>query len=393
MSTIIYILTWISLFIIVPKIQNKNLQTINGKESIPVIEFSRIKEKIKLTTSLLFNKASYLKLETKDDIKLGSVKWKVGNKYIIGYAYGSGFYQFTAKGEYIRKLANFGRGPQEVYFPTWTIAEDENLIYIYDQLKPKSFLCIDLNSGIFNKSIPIPIEGFIKNFEFINDSVIICAPIMVGNKNGSNYALFWQSLSGKLIYAIPSGEKSKPEIPNENLLYKVGEQIHYKPIYGDTIFQVNGFKLYPYLILKVNNPTTNFENSIGTTSIEVFLETCGFFLIQTRKIKSKYVIGQDMIANNSEVKEYFIDKKTGKSYFVSSFLNDFTTESWMPYSFVNQNSKRMYVAIDAPLIIKAAKKLKTDSNIMIKDREKIINLGEITSEFDNPILIIDAINN
>jgi hypothetical protein len=373
-------------------LQSRNFQrVVNNRKNIPEIEFSKIKERITVTASQLFDKVSYIKLETKDDNKLGSAKWTIGNKYIIGYARGLGFFQFTCDGKYIRKLANFGRGPQEVYYPIWTISRDESHIYIYDQLKPRSLLCIDLISGTFNKNIPIPLEGFLRNIEFFNDSILICAPISGEGKPASNCSLFWQSLSGNLIKTIPVKVKSKPVVPSENLLYRVGDQLHYRPLYGDTIFQVNGYQLDPYLIMKSNNSKSNSDNEIGSTRIEVFLETSDFLLIQHSALKSKEIIGKDMIADNSISKDYIFDKKIGKSYIISQFIDDFTGEQGIPYSLVNQNSPRKYISIEATLFKRRVKKIGSDTNIMIKDLNKIISIGDGVTEFDNPILIVESI--
>lgn len=386
------ILIWIPLLSSGYYLQKGNLPKVSiDKKPVPIINLSKVQEKITLTASQLFDKVSYIKLETNDDNKLGNVRWSIGDKYIVGYARGLGFYQFTSDGKYVRKLANFGRGPQEVYYPSWTISKDESHIYIYDQLKPKSFLCINLISGLFDKNIPIPLEGFLKNIELINDSILICAPIAGEGKSASNYSLFWQSLSGKLIKTLPVKIKSKPVIPTENLLYKVGDHLHYRPLYGDTIFQVNGYQIDPFVILKSNDPKTNSDNEIGSARIEVLLETSDFFLISYSKLKSKEIIGPDMIGDQSITKEYFIDKRNSKSYLISHFIDDFVGLKYMPYSIVNQNSPMKYISIEAAFLKRQVKNIKSDPKIIIKDRDKIINLGDGMTEFDNPVLIVETL--
>lgn len=384
------ILILIFLIISCGNIQNWNFQKVaNNSKNISVVDLSKIKEEKTVTTSQLFSNVSYIKLETLNNNILGSVKWSIGNKYIVGYASGLGFYQFTTDGKYIRKLANFGRGPQEVYYPSWTISKDERHIYIYDQLKPKSFLCINLITGYFDKNIPIPVEGFLRNIELINDSILICAPVNGEGKPASKYALFWQTLSGKLIETIPSRIKSKPIIPSDNLLYRVGDQLHYRPLNSDTIFQVNGYRIDPYIIFKSNN--TKSDTDIGSTRLDVYLETPDFFLIALRTLKSKNIIGQDAIGDVSESKDYIIDKKNGKAYLIKYFINDFIGQTWMPYSLVNQNSPRKYISIEAALLKKQVKTLRSDSEITIKDRDKILNLADSMTEFDNPIIVIETL--
>jgi hypothetical protein len=360
-----------------------------NQKDIPVIEFEKIKEETAITASQLFKNVSYIKLETRNDNILGSVKWQIGNKYIVGYASRSGFYQFDIDGKYIRKLLNFGKGPQEVYYPTWTISKDENHLIVYDQLKTKSFLCINLITGSFEKNIPIPLEGLLRNIELIHDSVLICAPISGEGNPASNYSLFWQTLSGKLIKTVPSRTKTKPIFPSENLLYRVGNQFHYRPLNSDTIFQVNGFKLEPYFIFKSNNSKPIDE--IGSTSIEVYLETPDFFLLTRRTLISKEIMGPNTIGDNSLSKNYFIDKKNGKTYIINKFVNDFIRQDWMPYSLVNQNSPRKYISIEANLLKKQVKTIKSDSKITIVNQDKILNLSDSITEFDNPIIVVENI--
>lgn len=104
---------------------------INGK-SVPVLKFSDIRDTITINLSRILKDVSFIKLETTNDNKLTRGKWSIGDKYIIGYIRGSGLYQFYSNGKYVRKLANYGKGPQEVAYPTWTSSKEEGHIYIYD---------------------------------------------------------------------------------------------------------------------------------------------------------------------------------------------------------------------------------------------------------------------
>lgn len=106
---------------------------VNGK-SVPLLKFSEIRDTITLTLSQLFDDVSFIKLETTEDNKITRGKWSIGDKYIVGFVRQSGLFQFTSDGKFIRKLANYGKGPQEIYYPIWTISKDESHIYIYDLL-------------------------------------------------------------------------------------------------------------------------------------------------------------------------------------------------------------------------------------------------------------------
>lgn len=363
---------------------------VNGK-SVPLLKFSEIRDTITLTLSQLFDDVSFIKLETTEDNKITRGKWSIGDKYIVGFVRQSGLFQFTSDGKFIRKLANYGKGPQEIYYPIWTISKDESHIYIYDLLKPKNFLCFDLNSGLFDKEIPIPLEGLLKNIYFINDSVLICAPIIGTGNPAGNYYLFWQKLSGELIEGVPARTSSKPIVPSENLLYPVGDNFHYRPIYSDTIFQVNGYQIEPYIVLDADNTRINPENEIGKTNSTIFIETTNFIIIQTDKITSKEVIGENTIGYQGSKKYFYVDKLHNRPYVISKFNNDLLGQQQDPISFEDQSSNTKYISIEAISLLKRISAIRRDPSIKIKDRNTILNLEDGLTENDNPVLIIGTL--
>lgn len=359
---------------------------INGK-TVPFIQFSKITDTITLNLSQLFKNVSFIKLETTVDNKLAGGKWSIGEKYIVGYVRRTGFFQFSSKGKFIRKLANYGKGPQEVYYPNWTVSKDESQVIIYDLLKPKNFLCFDLNSGLLGKDIPIALEGQLKNISFANDSVLICAPIIgTGTPAGNNY-LFYQNLSGQLINTVVARTESKPIVPVENLLYLAGDQFHYRPINSDTIFKVNGYQIEPVIVFDADNSSISTPDEIGRTNINISIETSDFFIIQTDKIISKDVIGENTIGYTGTKKNFYFDKLRNRAYLVSSFTNDFTGQKLEPTFFEDQFGNIKYVSVETISLLNRIKALRNDPQIKVKDRKFIIDLGEGMTENDNPVLI------
>lgn len=357
------------------------------KQDVPVIELRDIKDPIVVNMFQFFNNISYVKLETTEDNKLGRVKWSIGNKYLVGYDRGSGFVQFTSDGKFIRKFANYGKGPHEVYYPIWTVSKDESHIYIYDFLKPKYFLCFNLNSGNFDKNIPIPIEGEINNVYFVNDSTLICAPVVGNGKPAGNYYLFWQTLSGKLIKTLSAKTKSKPVVLSGNILYKVGDQFRYRPLYSDTIFQVNNFSIDPYIIFK---GTSRQGSEIGSNNFEIFLETPEFFIVKSSVIKSKEALGQNTVGYVTVQEDYLVNKITKKMYVISKVENDLNDLPVYPFSMMDQISPKKYIIVEAVSFLNTIARFKKDPDKQIKDRVKIMDIGRGMTETDNPVLIIDA---
>lgn len=361
---------------------------INGKQ-VPILKFNEVRDTISLSLSQLLDDVSFIRLETKDEYKLSGGKWSIGEKYIVGYCRRSGMFQYTSDGKFIRKFSNFGKGPLEVYYPNWTISKDESHIYIYDLLKPKNLLCFDLDSGLFTKNIPISLEGQLKNICLINDSVLVCAPIIGTGEPASDYYIFWQNLAGKFIKGIPARNITKPTVPSENILYRVGNYLHYRPVYGDTIFQLNDFQMEPCFIFEIDKKLVNPENDIGHTKITVLTESPDFILIETYTINSKDVIGENTIGYTGKYKYYFINKLNKSPYLINSFYNDFTGEKLRQLiSFEDQISDLKYISIDAFSLLKKINRIKLDSGIKVKSRDAFINLGVGMTENDNPVLLV-----
>jgi hypothetical protein len=365
---------------------------IDGKQ-VPFLKFGEIKDTISLNLTDILNNVSYIKLETRNDNKLVRGKWSVGNKYVIGYIRGSGLYQFNSKGEYIRKLANYGKGPQEVSSAYWTISKDESYIYIYDSLKPKKLLCINLNSGTFQENIPLALEGLLRNIELINDSILICAPILNTGGPAGDYFLFWQTLSGSLLSTVPARiNPNKIMVPSENLLYKVGDQLHYKPIFCDTVFLVKGYTIEPFFILDANKSKNIPDYEVGSKMINVFLEGTDFMVLQIYEVTEKKMIGENTTGFESIKKYFFVDKTSNKAYIISHFINDLFGFEEDPISFADQSSSRNYIYLETISLLKRIERLKSNPKIKVIDRKRIIDLGIGVTENDNPILITGTFN-
>lgn len=360
---------------------------VDGKQ-VPIIKFNEIRDTISLNLTDIFKNVKYIKLETRNDNKIVRGKWSIGEKYIIGYIRGSGFYQFKSNGKYIRKLANYGKGPFEVSSPYWTISEDESQIYIYDSLKPKNLLCIDLNSGSFQKNIPIALEGMLRNIELLNDSVLICAPIIgTGEPAGSNY-LFWQTLSGKLLKTIPAGViPSNVIVPAENVLYKVGDKLHYRPIFCDTVFLVKDFAIETYLILDANKSKNIPAYEVGSKMINILLEGTDFIILQIYEVTGKKMIGEKTTGFESIKKYFFVNKTSNKAYIISHFYNDLFGFEEAPVSFADQSTSRNYIYLETISLLRRIERLKSDTHIKVTNRKRILDLEVGVTENDNPILI------
>jgi hypothetical protein len=389
------ILIFIGALIIVSCTSNREntlpLVDLNGN-SIPVLKFKDVKDTITLSLSRLVHDVNFIKLETREDNKLAAGKWSVGNKYLIGFCYDLGIFQFSAQGKFIRKLAGIGNGPQEVTYPVWTISKDENQIIIYDFTKPKSLLCFDLNSGLLLKNIPLALEGQLKNLYFESDSLLICAPLLGTGEPAADYNVFWQNLAGKLIKGLPA-IKSNGSLDNgDNLLYQAENSFHLRPVSGDTIYQIKDFKIKPSFIFDPQNNMISPESEVGRTTFSIISETPAFMIVGTFTVTERVAVNKNAFRSKGKSTNYYIDKIKNKAYIISSFYNDYLGEKQGPAILRNQTGDFRYFAVDAISLLKKINNITLNKDIKIINRDQFINLGLQLTENDNPVLFIGQLS-
>jgi hypothetical protein len=363
---------------------------VNGK-SIPILKFKEVKDTISLSVSQLFDNVSFIKLETNNENLLSTGKWSIGKKYFIMFSYKLGIFQFDTKGKFIRKVVNMGNGPNEVSNPIWTISEDESEIFIYDSNSSKNILCFDLNSGHYLHNIPVAIEGKLKNIYLINDSILVCAPIIGTGQPAGKFYVFWQNLEGKLIHGLPSPEKKYQVVNDQDLLYPVGNHFHYRPVDGDTIFLVKNYQMEPCFIFDRQNDFHN-QDEVGWTTFSVLAETTDLLIVSTSTIKERVELGPEFGPNayrSSGISAcFYVDKISNKPFLISTFYNDFLGEMQNPSQLRNQTGDQKYFSIEAISLLKRINEIKMDSQIKIKNRDEILKLEIGLKESDNPILLV-----
>ena len=102
--------------------------------------------------------------------------------------------------------------------------------------------------------------------------------------------------------------------------------------------------------------------------------------------------GQNAWYYRTDTNIIYIDKEEDKAYLVSSFYNDFTGRHEHPGILRFQPDGTVFMPIDATTLLQDIKKVKSDPEIKIKNREDFLKLAEGMTENDNPVLIIGKVN-
>jgi hypothetical protein len=364
---------------------------VNGKK-VPLLHFEDVKDSISLSLSDVVSGVEFVKLETREDALISQAEWIVGKKYLIAFCYDQGLFQFDRDGKFVRKLAFIGRGPKEIQYPVFNISEKNDLLFLVERNSPVYILSIDLETGSFLNNILLTRPGRIQNIILTKDTILACAPLVDSGLPSGKYYFFRQTTSGIFIDGILTGNKEGESYDNgENLLYKVGESLHYRPVNSDTVFLIKKNHLEPFFIFDAGNNALGPDVQIGRTTFSIVAETPGYFILKIFTITTKEQMGEKAFRYKGKQQLLLIDKKNERAHYISSFYNDFTGEKLNPYYAKFQSNGIFYMAIDAYSLLEKIEKVKSDPNLEIKNRDDFLKLSEGLTENDNPVLLIGKI--
>ena len=373
--------------------ENSSVIEIDGHK-VHYVDISDVKDTITKSLSDFVTVISYIQLETNSECLISQGKWTIGEKYLLIFVQKEGLLQFTRNGKFIRKLISVGKGPREIssYRATAAIYGKNHLI-IQSGRERSYLLHIDLNTGEFLENIPVSLKGSLMNIE-VKDSTIYCAPLVHGDIGAGKYYLFSQTFSGKLIDTIPA-PLQQVHINGEDLLYRVNNTFHYRPVKNDTVFTVNHETLEPYYIFHTGKDPKDKKTRAGDISYMITTDTQNYFIIRrytTTKVEEFDDGGGKGIKTYGEVHYIFIDKKSGRASIISpTFYNDLYGKNFRYYPYTVFNSEHFLLSIDAVSLLKTIDRIKKDDSVIIKNRDQLIALSKKVSEEDNPILILGKV--
>ena len=361
---------------------------VNGK-MVPLLRFEDVTDSIPFLLSDIISDVEFLKLETKKDALISLGNWIVGEKYVIVFIYNQGLYQFTRGGRFIRKLAYIGRGPKEIQYPVFHLSEKQDLIYLIERDNPRYFVRIDLETGGFMENIPLARPGRLQNFMITYDTIINCAPLVDSGMPSGKYYFFRQTTSGNFINGILTGNEEGSSYDNgQDLLYQVGESMHYRPVNSDTVFLVKEDQLEPCFIFEAGNIGLGSDVQIGRTTFSILTERVDFFIINTFTITSKEQMGGKAFRYNGKRHLILVDKINMHAHYISPFYNDFTGEKLNPYYAKFQSDGTFYTVMDAFSLMERSVIVRSDPDLRVKNRDGFLNLSKVLTENDNPVLLI-----
>ncbi len=341
-------------------------ESVNFKETITInINDEPIKK-----TSDIFEKITYLPLETNDNVLIGNIGLikKNNNTYLVYDESSELLFLYDSKGKYINKIDNKGKGPGEFIE-----------ISDFDIIKNKVVLLVNRH-----KLIKYNLNG-----EFLNESRIpfFCDHFIFNNEN------LWILSEGndkkKYVFLLNSSFKVlKDFFPHNNLC----DKINFWPMHPIFMYKNDIFCYIPkdYALYRIHNNNkygeikfhfkdimpnnrdyNNSNKKINSTKIPVIR---GVYFVST------YIITQFTYNNELYQHIYSLKTKESKLFKGLKIEDDLTGMKMMICYFYGTNNDYLYGTY--PAIIFNKMLLNSNNSALIKKYKNIVK------EYDNDLLTL-----
>ena len=169
-------------------------------------------------------------------------------------------YVFERKtGKFVRQISRVGQGPEDYQMIRFVLDSDSGQICLLGNNK---YLFFNLDGTLSHKISGLPFFGFTAYKEFY------VAHITNGRGNATIRVAFYDNKTGELVDSIPNyrtyqrPEGSSRQMQTDGWLHKFDNNLYYKDIYCDTLYQIKDFTLQPRYIFNTGGRTVPYEAQI-----------------------------------------------------------------------------------------------------------------------------------
>lgn len=364
---------------------------VNG-DKIPKILVEKIQKRTEIKFTDWFEDIRLIQLETTENSLIGFTMRKyVGEEYIVISTAGHGILLFNADGKFIRTIAPHGGGPGEVIDANRNIFIDEKNHKLYStdgQIHRDKALCVDIKSGEI-KYIPYLNTGgefSVRDLIVIDDTLMYCTTMaMMGSESSS--PVFCQTTSGKLLWEIQNTHALG--LTNGGLRLVNGNIYFNYHFAGDTIYQLEGDKLKPVIMVSADKGRAYFEKKIGNMYV-------GLFPISSNLFKGSFSYITDVKVDErsgrereemSERSNFIFDSKSGQAQLIGEIKNDYLGFNEKFYLQFSSNGKGVvsYQALD---LLEMADSVRNLPDISKELKSRLDKIVQTVDENDNPYLLV-----
>lgn len=343
--------------------------TVNrSNDSIPKVSLEAFDKSniVEVKLSEISNKISYIPLETNSDIFIEDYDFKIGGDFIFVCSKKK-LFQFRHDGSFVNQVGALGKGPGEFRCSSFDIDSKNEYVYVFDYWLKKVFQ-FDFNKNLIS-SFNVPgIETIFYINSYSKDTILYST-----NTNTVIPEIVSYCISSSKTNYVQKGSNENQNntgiLKNDKIIYKYNNQIRFSHIHNDTLFYINQFKVYPYMIIergkymmkpeytivKLDQPS-QMINKLELTNI---VETDKFIFIDyLQKSKDKY-----LALYNKETKEFYSKVKIVNDLDGGVDIDENLT-------LIQSTNNKILICIPANLY-----------------NGKAVNSGPKVDEFANPVLM------
>ena len=373
------------------------------------ISIDQCKNYVDLKLSDLIEGCRLIPLETTDDCVLDQHLrvYSFANYIILQDSHG--MYKFSREGRFIKKLLNFGRGPNDLPQSfTYFVNDKNNQIIFNDRSRDQELIVYDFEAERFLDPIKKSVPGWWGAFTVYNDSLILAS--LRPGVDTTSYELFLQNFKGQLVSNIKKGRKMLfGGTDNRELVQRLevcigNTDIYVNYTYDDTLFKYKLNKLIPYIIVSYNSSRTFLRREWPEEEVSrlqfpdvnndefMFIYELIFHRTETTSRGTRFIYTQNY---------FFLNKYNGSFSRVLTYTDNITgkvqggSSTWNPERGslipVIMPGDKVYFLYDA-YILKSNKL--NDELIREMPNGTVNQLQEIRKnikEMDNPVLLIGTL--
>lgn len=272
----------------------------NDKNTVQIIKVGENLRHFKpFKLSEICSDLEYISLESPENRMVGQIKYlDITDRYIVIFDWKKCLL-FNRSGKFLRQISKMGRGPGEFSNPG-QIKIYGNKIFIPDA-KDNSLKIYNVD-GKYIESVRSPgrfsNQVMVSNYMLISDSLfLVQEPNITGYQK---YRIHLINKNGEILKSYRNStfydSINKPRFVSTDFaaqFYKLGDEIRYKELLNDTVWQLENFSLKPiYLLDRGKYGTPNNIRSLPTNilfqklaqaiQIDLLFETKQYIIIRTQ---------------------------------------------------------------------------------------------------------------
>lgn len=217
---------------------------------------------------------SYIFLETRDDILIGSIDklYFVNDKVFVMDSHSNAVYCFDETGKFIYKIARLGKGPGEYLILIDFYVDSNENVFVYD-INSKKILVYQ-NMGV--DYYEIKVDSYFLEFVMFNDDVLLCRNLYSKGLTTAALAKINLQNNNNEIILKPRKIFDDLGVPNYCLhsFFKSETHFLYYPRFTNKIISLNKdeYKTKISFINKDYFPDKNFVNSLCENGMNAYFQ-------------------------------------------------------------------------------------------------------------------------